>query len=838
MVEVTKQYLQKCDKKGLPIVKNISKVEREGIKEMKEAKEEVYLCTDKSGGLAANKKEFYVEAMQPHVSMDPVITWEEQCGLERRMTGHTLQFARLLRLGEKWDNNGTHWARVKNALRTKFCLAPPVSGYPKDHKLPTAGREHLGPQMRPVCGAGESSNGPYSHMLSEVLTILGDVMDQDIGSLCLSDEEMLCAVEMYNERCAEATNSTTFSLDVGAMFPSFVHKEVARTCRIEFLHSRLTVKVDVVALGLYLAIIYQDRRQELEDLGLNRVVQKRIHPRARKIMISTEEVLEPGSNTVSKFHPPEQVATKEQEKLMFALALEEGILAVFSSHYYSFNGDVKLQQEGGPIGLKVSGSVGKVVMLAWSRELKKKVDIAAANIPSFHLHLHKLYVDDNNIACEELPPGTRLVGEGWEVQEDKVEEDRMISGDKRTALLVQELANTICPYLQVVADFPSNHTSGWMPVLNIQFQVADDNSIDYKWFKKPVATPYYTILNRSAISATIKRFTHLQRGLTMLRNTRQKLHPELRRGLLEHLAEEMWMSGYPEDNRRGVIESVVKGYEKQVVASEAGEVPLFRPREWQSDARKRKKLLQKVAWYRPSDTVLRVPYTPNSELATRVREVVQEEGARLDMKVKVQEEAGVSLKRSVVRSDLGAGELCPQGDCPLCLSGDGRGGGLHHHRSGAVYKGECKLCGDLVSRYWGESGDSGYCRTLQHLKAIENKEENNAFAKHLEIHHPDQEGNKGAFKFSLLGVFCQPLVRGVTESVCIHTNDADISMNSKAEWLQPMVARVVVTRDLEELEEVGGRDRQGRGGGARGRGRGGGGGRQARRGQRRMRGGA
>ena len=63
-------------------------------------------------------------------------------------------------------------------------------------------------------------------------------------------------------------------------------------------------------------------------------------------------------------------------------------------------------------------------------------------------------------------------------------------------------------------------------------------------------------------------------------------------------------------------------------------------------------------------------------------------------------------------------------------------------------------------------------------------------------------------------------------------------MNSKAEWLQPMVARVGVTRDLEELEEVGGRDRQGRGGGARGRGRGGGGGRQARRGQRRMRGGA
>ena len=61
-------------------------------------------------------------------------------------------------------------------------------------------------------------------MLSEILTILGDVMDQEIGSLCLSDEEMLCAVEMFNDWCAKATKTTTFSLDVSAMFPSFVRE--------------------------------------------------------------------------------------------------------------------------------------------------------------------------------------------------------------------------------------------------------------------------------------------------------------------------------------------------------------------------------------------------------------------------------------------------------------------------------------------------------------------------------------------------------------------------------------------------------------------------------------
>ena len=41
IAEVTKIYLKNCDKKGLPLSKNISEVEEKGIKEMKEDKENV-----------------------------------------------------------------------------------------------------------------------------------------------------------------------------------------------------------------------------------------------------------------------------------------------------------------------------------------------------------------------------------------------------------------------------------------------------------------------------------------------------------------------------------------------------------------------------------------------------------------------------------------------------------------------------------------------------------------------------------------------------------------------------------------------------------------------------
>ena len=71
-------------------------------------------------------------------------------------------------------------------------------------------------------------------------------------------------------------------------------------------------EVDTTALGLYLAITYQDKREELVQLGLDTVVQKRKHPKAKKILITTEEATEAEAKTESKFHPQEQQPTREQ----------------------------------------------------------------------------------------------------------------------------------------------------------------------------------------------------------------------------------------------------------------------------------------------------------------------------------------------------------------------------------------------------------------------------------------------------------------------------------------------------------------------------------------------
>ena len=64
-----------------------------------------------------------------------------------------------------------------------------------------------------------------------------------------------------------------------------------------------------------------------------------------------------------------------------------------------------------------------------------------------------------------------------------------------------------------------------------------------------------------------------------------------------------------------------------------------------------------------------------------------------------------------------------------------------------------------------------------------------------------QAGNKEAFEFRLEEVHNKPLSRLCSESDFIHRSSSQIQMNSKAEWHQPAVPRVVVTRELEDQRQ-------------------------------------
>ena len=60
--------------------------------------------------------------------------------------------------------------------------------------------------------------------------------------------------------------------------------------------------------------------------------------------------------------------------------------------------------------------------------------------------------------------------------------------------------------------------------------------------------------------------------------------------ILTDFCRKMARSGYSQEYLSEVVTAGVASYERQLAASRAGEKPLFRPREWRKEERRKKKL--------------------------------------------------------------------------------------------------------------------------------------------------------------------------------------------------------------------------------------------------------
>ena len=139
----------------------------------------------------------------------------------------------------------------------------------------------------------------------------------------------------------------------------------------------------------------------------------------------------------------------------------------------------------------------------------------------------------------------------------------------------------------------------------------------------------------------------------------------------------------------------------------------------------------------------------------------------------------------------------------------------------------CSLSGKKTLYEW-ETGRNAFSRGVEHTQGLQQKSEKSALWKHCVLEHSSQEA-----EFSMVIVQCHStcLSRQVHEAVRISRTDAEIILNSKSEFHQAPLIRVVATNGLQEEQtsassqgvgpgrstSQGGR---GRGAGRRGRGRG------------------
>ena len=103
----------------------------------------------------------------------------------------------------------------------------------------------------------------------------------------------------------------------------------------------------------------------------------------------------------------------------------------------------------------------------------------------------------------------------------------------------------------------------------------------------------------------------------------------------------------------------------------------------------------------------------------------------------------------------------------------------------------CVGCAEvgISTQYIGESGHSGYQRSLEHLQAHQGKNKNSPLWKHSLGHH---KGVKQCYSFTVLKSHRSALNRQISEAVLIQVAGPDMLLNSRGEWNICKIPRLVL----------------------------------------------
>ena len=276
-------------------------------------------------------------------------------------------------------------------------------------------------------------------------------------------------------------------------------------------------------------------------------------------------------------------------------------------------------------------------------------------------------------------------------------------------------------------------------------------------------------------------------------------------------------SGYPATLRHQVIRTVCERWDKACQEEDDQTRPIHRLREWKQKERLLEKEYRILNWHKSKKDQVSAPLIvdPTSgKMASEMRDVCAKFENVTGMHVVVKERAGQKNK-SISKSEPLKNKTCGRENCFPCGSGGG-----DCQKNGSGYRVTCLTCqrDGFKSIYEGETGRNGFTRGLEHLAALRLQDEENAMWKHCLVEH---DGREAEFEMKILRTFKSCLDRQVNKAVRIIISKADIVMNSKSEFRQAPIIRVVPTTGSHE-EQEGSRNNSWAGGGGGGMARGGG----------------
>ena len=142
--------------------------------------------------------------------------------------------------------------------------------------------------------------------------------------------------------------------------------------------------------------------------------------------------------------PPKMRLTTREKRMIVVTVMKIAVLVLFRTHVYEFGGKFFLQKRGGPIGLRSTCAIARIVML-WRDE--KLLSLVASN--NLTLKQKARYMDDIQLWLHSVRLGWRWMDKGlrfsmaWKVEEMEAE----MTGLQKTVEIIKGMMNSICDFL-------------------------------------------------------------------------------------------------------------------------------------------------------------------------------------------------------------------------------------------------------------------------------------------------------------------------------------------------------------------------------------------------------
>ena len=321
------------------------------------------------------------------------------------------------------------------------------------------------------------------------------------------------------------------------------------------------------------------------------------------------------------------------------------LIVALKNHVYKFGNRTRVQNEGGPIGLKLTGEIADCIMIQWDKKLMKELE--KVNIEPM---VYTRFKDDIELVAESIEKGTMLVGDELIVDEAKKTEDEFKSDDNVTMEIIQQIANSINPMIKLTTETPSNSEDGMLKILDVKVKINEEeaNRIDFEFYEKPTKHPK-VILADSALNSSSKRTILTQECLRRLRNTKVELGEPIQVKHLNEFMIKLKNSGYNQKYRMEIVNSAMKAFKSMLEDNEIGKKPLYRSRNWNREERAISKEHKKQNWWKNNPksnfkSVLFVPPTPGGVLAKEMQKREGELNKFSNERIKIVEGGGIQVR--------------------------------------------------------------------------------------------------------------------------------------------------------------------------------------------------